>query len=249
VLVSKLELTNWRNFTNADMEFADTTYIIGPNASGKSNLLDVFRFLRDLVTQRGGGFQQAIASRGGLSKMRSLAARRHPRVGLKVELRESTSESSVPAAWAYRLEIATEKGGTRRPLVHKEEVLKNGGIVLCRPEREDDRDKERLTQTHLEQINMNGKFRELAQFFREVSYLHLVPQLLKYGREHDFALESDPFGQRFLEEIAKSQKRTRESRLKRIEAILKKVIPNLTDLRFVRDEDTGRPHLEMRYQH
>jgi len=248
--VSKIEIVNWRNFTKVDVPLSETTYLIGPNASGKSNLLDIFRFLRDLVKPRGGGLQQSMESRGGLTKVRSLAARRNPRIELKVELRESLVDLSRDADWKYVLSIKTESGGRRRPIVDKEQVYKLGRRILNRPTSDDETDKERLTQTHLEQINMNSGFREVAEFFQEVLYLHLVPQLLKYGHQVLLpALESDPFGQKFLEEIAGTSKKVRDSRLRRIEEILKKVVPNFEQLKFVRDEKNGTPHLEMLYNH
>jgi len=83
-----------------------------------------------------------------------------------------------------------------------------------------------------------------------VLYLHLVPQLLKFSDQlPPLHLESDPFGQGFLDEIAKVQSKTRDFRLKTIENILSKVIPNLKQLIFKKDDATGRPHLEMRYDH
>ncbi|MFY8101439.1 MAG: ATP-binding protein, partial [Allorhizobium sp.] len=44
MFVTRLKLQNWRNFRDADIRLRDVCYILGPNASGKSNLLDVFRF-------------------------------------------------------------------------------------------------------------------------------------------------------------------------------------------------------------
>ncbi|MCK5687950.1 AAA family ATPase, partial [Myxococcota bacterium] len=247
--MSKLKVTNWRNFTNAEVNLAETTWLIGPNASGKSNLLDVFRFFRDLVKAQGGGLQSAIETRGGLSKVRSLAARNKPQVELEVELRESLDDLSGEADWKYRLSIKREAGGKHRPLVEKEEVTKKGKLILERPGKADKEDKERLTQTHLEQINMNEEFRSISEFFEQVLYLHLVPQLLKFGNRLSVAQESDPFGQMFLEEIAKTPSRTRDSRLKKIEKVLKQIVANFENLRFQRDETSGKPHLEMRYKH
>jgi hypothetical protein len=74
---SRLILKNWRNFVHVDLKMQERLFITGPNASGKSNLLDVFRFLRD-IAKDGGGLQAAVRDRGGLSKIRCLAARRHP---------------------------------------------------------------------------------------------------------------------------------------------------------------------------
>jgi predicted ATPase len=80
-----LHLENWRNFTGVDVEFQKRVFLIGPNASGKSNLLDVFRFLNDIVSV-GGGFQDAVGRRGGVSRLRSLAARRYPDIVVRVRV-------------------------------------------------------------------------------------------------------------------------------------------------------------------
>jgi predicted ATPase len=250
MFVSRIKLKNWRNFTAVDVPLRDIVYLIGPNASGKSNFLDAFRFLRDVVNPQGGGLQQAVLARGGLKKVRSLAARRDPRIEFEIELRESLDDDSTPADWRYFLSLRGESSGTRRVLVDKEEVYKSGRRVMTRPDADDAADKERRTQTHLEQVNMNQEFRDISDFLREILYLHLVPQLLRYGSQISTGgIESDPFGQRFLEEIASTTKRTRGSRLRRIETILKKAIPHLEELRFVKDEVKGTPHLEMRYIH
>jgi predicted ATPase len=249
--ISRLALRNWRNFTKADVAFQETVYIIGPNASGKSNFLDVFRFMRDIVNPKGGGLQQALASRGGLTKVRSLAARAKPRIELEFELRNSLTETDAPPDWQYKLWINFEGKGKQRPVVFKEEARnKAGELLVNRPNLDDQADPERLTQTHLEQINMNRKFRDIASFFEEVLYLHLVPQLLKFSDQLSLRhLESDPFGQGFLDEIAKTQTKSRDSRLKSIAKTLLKVIPNFEQLQFRKDSATGRPHLEMLYNH
>ena len=53
-------------------------FLIGPNESGKSNFLDVFRFLHD-ITATNGGFVTAVGKpwRGGFAKLKSLAAKHH----------------------------------------------------------------------------------------------------------------------------------------------------------------------------
>lgn len=81
--ISKLRVENWRNFTLAEVTLARRVFLVGPNASGKSNFLDILRFLRDLVSV-GGGFQEAVRRRGGVSRLRSLSARRYSDIGLVV---------------------------------------------------------------------------------------------------------------------------------------------------------------------
>ena len=90
----------------------------------------------------------------------------------------------------------------------------------------------------------------MTEFFAKTSYVHLVPQLLKFADEiGGRRLEDDPFGQGFLERVAKTTEGTRRSRLKRIETALKSVIPQVEQLEFVHDVITGLPHLEVRYKH
>lgn len=86
MLITRLRLKNWRNFQTLDVPLREITYLLGPNASGKSNLLDAFRFLRDISKSKGGGLQTAVADRGGISKLRCLHARRDPEVKIEVEI-------------------------------------------------------------------------------------------------------------------------------------------------------------------
>lgn len=248
MVVRHIKLQNWRNFRKVDVDLADVTYIIGPNASGKSNLLDVLRFLRDIARAGSGGLQKAMEMRGGLAKVRCLAARQVPRITIGIDLADSFE---APLKWRYELEIAQQSSGLHKPVVFREVVcnLVDGRTVLDRPSPDDKKDPERLTQTALEQIGANEGFREVAMFFADALYLHLVPQLLKFGNELQVrSMPNDPFGQGFLEMLAQTPVRVRESRLKRIDDMLKKAIHNFSELRFNKDL-VGRPHLEMRYSH
>lgn len=242
--ISRLRLKNWRNFRTLDLQFADRVFLIGPNASGKSNLLDVFRFLRDL-SQPGGGLQPAIEKRGGLSKVRCLTARREPDVEIDVEV----SEDGESAAWRYAIGIKQQVRGFRQPILGFERVWKQGKLIVDRPDKADSADNLRLTQTYLEQINANAEFRDLPRFFESFRYLHLVPQLLRHPESYQASSAADdPFGRGFLETVARTPEKTRRSRLKKIEEALRKAVPQLTDLTDTKDE-AGVPHLEATYAH
>lgn len=245
--VTRVKLKNWRNFRSFDAPMRDVTYILGPNASGKSNLLDVFRFLRDVSKPAGGGLQAAVIDRGGISKLRCLHARRDPEVCIDVELSDSPDDE-VPS-WRYVLGFKSEGKGAQRILVSQEEVWRKGKKLFSRPDKDDSKDAVLLTQTRLEQIAANAEFRELAEFFGSITYLHLVPQLLKFAdRLGGRPLENDPFGQSFLERIAKTTERVRNTRLKKISEALTLAVPQFKELRFIKD-DSGHPHLEALYSH
>ncbi len=247
MVIKHLELKNWRNFRQAEMDLARVSYIIGPNASGKSNLLDVFRFLRDICKADGGGLQKAVKDRGGITKLRCLHHRKDSEVRIEVDLAESF-EAEAPS-WKYVLGFQPEGKGAQRILVTAEEVWHEGQQVLARPKGGETEDPLLLTQTYLEQAMANRDFRELVEAFSETTYLHLVPQLLKYGEQiGGHRLEDDPFGQGFLERLSKTQKNTRDARLKRIQSALSVAVPQFKELRFVKD-DMGHPHLQALYEH
>jgi len=242
----RLVLQNWRNFVRVDLSIGERLFITGPNASGKSNLLDAFRFLRD-VAKTGGGLQQAVNDRGGLSRLRCLAARRYPDVEIEVELEETNN--GTPTTWRYSLGLRQESRGARRLLLAHERAWRNAEKLLERPNEDDRRDEWRLTQTHLEQIASNVAFRPVAETFQRILYLHLVPQLLKHpnlaNRE---ALSEDPFGLKFLERVMGTPEKTRRARLGKIEEALRIAVPELEELGDTRDV-RGMPHLEAVYRH
>jgi predicted ATPase len=234
-----IRLENWKNFASVDVDLERRAFLVGPNASGKSNILDVFRFLRDLVTT-GGGFQEAVGRRGGVSAIRCLAARRYPDVVV--------SAAAILAdgrRWDY--ELVFNQDNRRVSRIKKERIQREQDVLLERPNSEDQADLERLTQTYLEQVNVNRDFRDLSQFFASVRYLHVVPQLVRepersVGRVHD------PFGGDFLEQVAKTSDKTRQARLRRIRDALRVAVPQLAEVELWRDE-RGTPHLRGKYAH
>jgi len=121
--------------------------------------------------------------------------------------------------------------------------------ILNRPEEKDKTDALLLTQTHLEQISANERFRDVARFFDSVLYLHLVPQLVRNPKAFTGpGIPGDPFGCNFLERVATTPERSRRSRLRKIEQALLGAVPQLKDLRQVKDV-AGIPHLEAVYEH
>lgn len=236
---TQIRLSNWKNFLHVDVRLQRRMFLVGPNASGKSNLLDAFRFLRDVADPQG-GFRRAAESRGGVSQIRSLHARRYPNVSIEVEV-----DLADGRLWTYRVEFTQDN--RRNPVIDREVVSHGDETLLDRPDQEDRRDKSLLTQTHLEQVSANRGFRELQEEFSKIRYLHLVPQLVR-DPDRSVGRSKDPYGGDFLEQLARTNRNTLQSRLRKIQKALHVAVPQLKQLELHRDE-RGVPHVRGLYDH
>lgn len=244
---ARIELKNWRNFTKVDVPLANRAFLVGPNASGKSNFLDAFRFLRDLVTE-GGGLAKAVQARDGMTKLRSLYAR-----GTATQVSIAVDVANAEGGWHYELAF-THRSGSTEPKVVKERVVRrslgaDSENFLLRPDDDDKRDPRRLEQTRIQVLSQNERFRDLADFFQSISYMHLVPHLVREGQAPRVgAIGGDPFGRDLLDRIRATTEKTRNARLKRIQGALGIVAAPLSELTLISDE-LGRPHLQVRFNH
>lgn len=235
---AEITLQNWRNFQDAQVELQTRAFLVGPNASGKSNFLDAIRFLRD-VASSGGGLQASVELRGGVSRIRSLAARQQSDVAIEARIQDGDDSS-----WRYRLAFAQDS--QRNAVVKEEKVWRGGTLVLDRPNDDDRGDPARLRQTHLEQTIANAAFREIATFFADIRYYHIVPHLVRDPERS--TRKGDPYGADLLEQLANTDKRTLTSRLRRIRDALRVAVPQLDELKLDKDA-RGVPHLYGNYRH
>ncbi|MDR1840953.1 MAG: AAA family ATPase [Holophagales bacterium] len=240
MIITNIRLKNWKNFGEVNADCGKRVFLIGPNASGKSNFLDVLRFLRDVAQD---GIKKAVAARGGMKAVRYLCARQQTDVGIFVRLDDT---------WEYELSFNSDSKGA--PKIKKEHVvlLKNGerDKLLQRPDKDDRQDEMRLTQTALEQVNANKKFREIADFFSSIQYRHILPQIVRDPKNFSpQPIKSDPFGRDLVSQIWNTPAKIRDARLKKINEALSIAVPQLNNLAVEQDKATGLPHLKVNYAH
>ncbi len=249
MIISKIELFNWKNFHRCEVGVQERCFVVGANAAGKSNFIDALRFLRD-VAKQGGGLQTAVRVRGGITKIRCLAAREQSNVKLAIELSESDSRE---LCWHYELNFKHTGGGIRENQVKivSEKVFsgREQRYVLDRSAETLGEDEETLKYTYLEQPNANKDFRVIQQFLQNVEYLNVVPQMVRESASSSYSGDKeDYYGRNFLKRLTLLNDNTRRSYFRKINEFLKLAVPQLEELSFVKDE-IGVPHLEARYVH
>ena len=65
-LITRLVVKNYRSLLDVDIALTPLTVLVGKNGVGKSNLIDVLRFVRDALMY---GFDKAVTAHGGMSSL------------------------------------------------------------------------------------------------------------------------------------------------------------------------------------
>jgi len=73
--IRKLKLHNFKTFKELDVALNDFNVIIGANASGKSNFVNIFKFLRDIKNH---GMKNALSMQGGFEYLTNIGNQDDP---------------------------------------------------------------------------------------------------------------------------------------------------------------------------
>ena len=70
-MITRLQVRNFKSLREIDLSLGPLNVLVGPNMSGKSNILDVFRFLYQVFFPEANaqGISYAVAQRGGISEV------------------------------------------------------------------------------------------------------------------------------------------------------------------------------------
>lgn len=69
MLIKKIKLSNFKCFDEVEVELNDFNVLVGANASGKSNFLQAFKFLKDIQEY---GLENAVSLQGGVEYLRNV---------------------------------------------------------------------------------------------------------------------------------------------------------------------------------
>ncbi len=90
--VTKLTLQNFKSFRDVTIPFRPFNVVVGANASGKSNLVQAFQFLKDIADH---GLENAVSLQGGAEFLRNMEAGAGETVRISMEFGNLDGQSSV----------------------------------------------------------------------------------------------------------------------------------------------------------
>ncbi len=132
MLIKRVRVKNYRSFKELDITLDDFNIMIGANASGKSNFICIFNFLKNLAEY---GLDDAISLVGGIEFLRNVYLPTSNSTTIEVEIEIDKEEGSIsflpsgemnigisPTKYHYKLEIETTKDQKEYRI--KEELIK-----------------------------------------------------------------------------------------------------------------------------
>ncbi|MDH7593307.1 MAG: AAA family ATPase [Methanomicrobiales archaeon] len=131
--IEELTVKQFKTFRELKLELDPYNVIIGINAAGKSNFIDIFRFLRDIAAR---GIADAISLQGGVDCLRNLCiASDEPLcIEMKVECRSKPLrfQLCVEEARFMEIEVDSWSYGLRIPVIHSIPPLEERVSASCR---------------------------------------------------------------------------------------------------------------------
>ncbi|WP_434740283.1 AAA family ATPase [Micromonospora sp. SH-82] len=104
-----VEVENFRSLRKVTLPLRPLNVLVGPNGAGKTNLLDVFRFLADVI---GTDLQPALDLRGGFDEVAFRGGEKAP-THMQIKLTAMwTTHSSLNAPDEYQLRVTRLRHGT-----------------------------------------------------------------------------------------------------------------------------------------
>lgn len=250
-MITRLHVRNFKSLRDIDLSLGPLNVLVGPNMSGKSNILDAFRFLYQVFFPQAGtqGIQYALAQHGGVNEVLWKGGDDK----LIVISLEGSDQTDPSIKYRYDLQLIA---GTGDFVATQKESLK-----LLRPEKEidllipvehgsiqfsnaDGRIIATVGQSGVSAMqyappNWDGS--PVYEWFRSCRFYHLVPPLMRQPSLMSLGQVLMPHGDNLSAWLMWLQTNSPEA-FGRLNEVLRDLFPDLVQLRTIPTPD-GRVHL------
>jgi predicted ATPase len=94
--LASIHIRHYKSLDDVTINFSDrVTILVGPNAAGKSNVVDCLRFIRDSVAS---DLEHAVSARGGMSRVRQYSKTKPFKVALHLDFNQDELGSAGKVA-------------------------------------------------------------------------------------------------------------------------------------------------------
>lgn len=178
--ITKIEATNYKSFKHLETDFDDFTLIVGANAAGKSNLMSIFKFIKDIMVE---GLDNAIAMQGGIEYLANANLPKGTPIHLSFNLeldkerwyvRKNATVAFSPRSFSYQFEIVPHLKGKNYNIGYDE--LKIDFEIFNRVKIEGSRKYEMVSTNEIQTCtiikkSIHAKYEINGDNFRDIHFL------------------------------------------------------------------------------
>lgn len=161
--IKRIKISNFKSFKDLEVELSNFNVLIGANASGKSNFIQIFKFLKDIATL---GLNNALSIQGGIEYLRNINIGSSENFSLEVissqEYKKArrTKEKILIGIKVYesiyKFAIKFRKKGTGFEIA-EDKLIEKCNLVRLKKQKEKIEEKEILGSGEIITSNINGK--------------------------------------------------------------------------------------------
>ena len=190
--IERIKVNNFKSFDSLNIEFGNLNVIIGANASGKSNLISIFRFLKDIEFH---GLENAISIQGGVEYLRNVTSGNKKNLYFEIFLSqigggtiiEDKKENEIGVEIKeiiYRFKISFRKTN-QFEILQDEIITKLEYFKIKRKKGElDIKNKEYIGNGEFKVFRKKGRFKfELRKSNIDINLDELSPKIFSRGRD------------------------------------------------------------------
>ncbi|MGF7184099.1 putative ATPase [Desulfitispora alkaliphila] len=262
-MINKLGLRNYKSFHNIELQLNNFCVFIGSNGSGKSNLIDSLKFLKESLNSNVG---HAVGNRFGWKNLLSKGRRSTEKIEIELEFMldfikfRSNEQLFQPSNSSYYLQLAHTKNNT---YIHKEALKTMFEMESVKTFSQFDRTKnivkvnnnhEELSPTSIKEDKLELQKNTNNKLFLDANFVSIANLLLGdlisnwkfYNIDHNLARKpSNSENDQFLEEDASNlaimlQRLQSDKAVKdRIKSLMKAIIPSFDTWKVERQFDAS----------
>lgn len=232
-MIKSVWVKNYRSIADIRVNLAPVTVLVGHNGSGKSNFVDVFRFIYDALRL---GLDAAIVNRHGMSALRRWSAKGRPydvEIGLTLETEvihatysftlgsERRGEYNVKKENCYIREIATQRD------VHYET---NNGAWVYPPKEIHPQINDRALLLPL--LTTTEPYTKLYDYLTSFAFYNIFPNALSEPQKPANPYPLDEHGANLASTLREMQ-RTKSSLMESLRESISTVLPDVIDFQVI----------------
>jgi predicted ATPase len=246
-MIKRIKAKNFLSLRDVNVELRSTNALVGPNMSGKSNLIEYLKFLQEAVNRRtvadsSSALQQAFSRRGGFKEV---AWKGQTDEHIAMELAAELLEPSGRSPQSYNYDFSVRLGEYGFPVVETERLTRGGAgkavtildaragkeRVLQRGEVEPRENPQNTLGLGLEMwVNRPFEGFEFSEFIKSWRFYHLVPALMRESNPPNPEEHLAEHGENLSAWLLTLQTHTEE--FQRIKQACRDVLPGLDEILF-----------------